>query len=421
MYRKSLASIITILIQSACLCLMAFTSLYAQNDVRTGMKINDALLIAKRSVTAASGYTDPLKPEHTLKFVGIADQQHLDTLRRYVIINVEIGVQSLWAVDGNVRLAQHYIIPKSALAKMDHTWTLEKLAVEISKNAGLAKLPLSKAAKIVADCRYFATGSNIERRVFIDSIGTTVAKKPPAPSPTPSPTPATIRIRDELTSNSDRDDFINCIVGKEDVGGLDTSVIGVPSAKVITPKSDVFPYQIAREVFEDGVNTTWSYQKLIVFVARYAEAPLSPDLTSAQLVVSALLEMIPSRETNKSASLEMRESVPKSPGMVDPCSYNSSLITFRLAEKLPGKINEDSSLDDLGVDRDRFVETLVELLTTNISADTVCGAKVRLMTKTSSRALSRFINVKPTDFSDIKPDSRISEIIDIVTAVIKRS
>jgi hypothetical protein len=142
------------------------------------MRLEDALLIVKRCIIQTTSFRDPrpksphkeLRAQDTLEYAGITDASRLDTLQRYLVRNTDLGVQSIWGVRLGETSARPYLIPNEGLSKLDKTWSLERLARELIKNAGLPYVTYERAAKVAADCRYKAfDGKPVPKTRAVDS------------------------------------------------------------------------------------------------------------------------------------------------------------------------------------------------------------------------------------------------------------
>lgn len=185
MYRISIATVLTALAFAAFPIGSAATIPY-DGAVTTGMRMENALEIAKRCVIAAAAFDGEshvdkqkqreleatargvkpienperdkkeklreVRPDDKLVFVGITDKSRLMALRRYIIRNTRIGVQSIWGSPIGDGEARPYFLGPNALLDIETGWTIEKLAEEISSAAALPYITHATAGKLVANC-----------------------------------------------------------------------------------------------------------------------------------------------------------------------------------------------------------------------------------------------------------------------------
>lgn len=127
------------------------TSASTLNDIRPGMTVEDAAIVAIRCIQAASRMkVKDVRLQDTLAFVGINDEMRLDALKRHLMRNPRIGVRS---VKGKAPLDEYqYLILSSHLASVETKWTVAKLVQTISEKAGIALLTYGRSAAIVVEC-----------------------------------------------------------------------------------------------------------------------------------------------------------------------------------------------------------------------------------------------------------------------------
>ena len=237
------------------------------HDVSPGMNIKHALMVAKRCVIEASSFNDPRKKEFhkelraqdTLEYAGITDAPRLNALRRYIVRNIDIGVQSIWGVRLNEHYARPYLLPNSALAGIQKKWTLEELAREISKQSGLPFMTHARAAKVLADCRYKVVG-NQKKPSLDDNIKGDIAPKPVS------------ELRNCLVTNDER---------------------GIPSSGVTDAEGDFYPYvatYLESKVDEILVKDTATYRELVTLFHDHARVDLSAELSALTIVGNWLVE-----------------------------------------------------------------------------------------------------------------------------------
>ena len=372
--KKILAGVLA----SLCLVLtgwFASRAMPPKNDVRPGMKIEDATRVTKNSIQAASGIEpEEIRPEDSLEFLGITDELRLDALRRYLIRNAEIGVQSVWGVHSDEIFARQFIIGKSALSKMDKSWTVEKLAATIREKAGLPRLPYSRSARVVADCR-----------LHVENLSNQL----------PTADPVTIRRVRE---------FVDCIVTDEEHG--------VPSSGISAPTGETYTYQFIepsqyKAIMEDCINRgQWRYERLIRFISDYAEVNFSPEMTASQMVVNAILEIrVGSLRTRRAAS-----------------------TSFVLSEVLPipggTRITEEKTLRELGVDPADLKVKLMDMLNPRIIDVEGCGSRhpisQALRSRTKTNVASQQVVFATGDLNAITRETKLRDVIDIVAKLISK-
>lgn len=271
--------------------------------LRTGMSLPDAMIVAINCTREASGYktiSDRRKiklyrPEDKLSDLGITSADRLNTLRRYLVRNEEIGVQSVFDLDTPTETAyqpRRYIIPRDKLVELSSGWTLLKLAQTIQKESGVPRMPFSTAAEIVSDCRQYSDNS--------DPIA------PPDPKPTSTPTSASVKNDPKLPA-ARIFDFVKCIVASEKYG--------VSTAHMETPDDEPVAYflnnqgatnqgatkkrePIAKDqvdetiiYIKDGIeNKDWNYYCLIEFIAQNAQIMMPVESVAAGIVISNILK-----------------------------------------------------------------------------------------------------------------------------------
>lgn len=313
---------------------LAGTTPAQKNDVRPGMLMSDAMTIARRCVLAASNHgeykpeegdkipaedpkpLDKLQPQDTLERAGITDNLRLDALRRYIVRNTDLGVQSIWG-KANELDVRPYIIANQSMAKVDKSWTIEKLAQEISKHAGLPKLTLDKAGAIVRGCRdKIKPGSNEKL--------------------------ATEKKINEDINPAKSQELIDCLVNKCTNGKSDWEK-GVGSAWLRNPRGKAYFYELddargqMKKIIEDG----GSYKNLIEFIADHAEVPETPYQTATQLVVNAIF-FAPVGKTTEARTTKC------SPSSFNPheCRINGN------------PLNDEATLADLNIKVSDFYQAL---------------------------------------------------------------
>ncbi len=199
------------------------------NDVRPGMPIEDATRVAIRCIQAASRMkTRDIRLQDTLSFVGINDAMRLDALRRHIIRDTNIGVQS---VDADHKgLTFDYIITNAQLADVETKWTVAKLAKTITERAGIPRMSYKRAAQVITLCRKSTADINLT---------TVVSGDMPAAS-------------------------LDCLLGEK---------TGVESAGLSDPKARYRRYKIDVVEVRSRITGGWNYQQLMTFIADHACIP----------------------------------------------------------------------------------------------------------------------------------------------------
>ena len=239
------------------------------HDVSVGMRIDDALLVAKRCVIEATAFNDPrkrqfykeLRAQDTLEYAGITNAARLNSLRRYIVRNNDIGVQSIYGVRLGEKKAYPYLIPNSALAGIKQKWTIEQLAREIIKSAGLPYMTYAKASKITANCRYLAL----------------TPKDPHTEHPLKNekdPPVLDTKINGDIR---DRDKFYECLVEKK-------GKLGIESAGIIDGEGDYYPYIADRLTDVKKHVETGTYKDLIKYLHDDARVDLATEISSEIIV-----------------------------------------------------------------------------------------------------------------------------------------
>lgn len=369
-----------------------------KNDVRPGMSIDKAVLVARNCVYAASGIEkSKILISDTLDFLGVNNELRLDALRNHIVRNTEIGVQSVWIYHDTRKLSQHFIISNSSLAKIDKSWTVEKLARTISTSAGLPNLTYEKAAKIIADSRFCAVRGNHVSPSYCEPSRKKDEKIPPIKISTV--------IRDDPDLAGGKIDRFIDILSKNDKAGI-------KSAGITDATGNSYSYLFSNsiletEILKKGINDCgWSYGQLINFIYKYAEVPLSPDLTATQLVLNAILYLLPQRNKGeKAAEIE---------------NTKNTVFTFSefLGESL--KIKESYTLEDLGISRDQMRQKLIEL-TSPVKIEICREVEFKSSLQTYSRDNKSVAvrQVEDIEFPVIEKDTNIGELIKITTKVLK--
>lgn len=268
--------------------------------LRKGMSLPDAIEVALKCVKEASGFKTKsdrrkvklYRNEDTLGSLGIASNERLSALRRYIIRNDEIGVQSKYdksTAAVQVYQPRRYIIERTALDGIKTSSTLLELANAIQSNAGLPRLPYSTASQIVADCRRYPSGGE------------------PADKPLPTPTPlpananrqaAPVLVRDLLLGTSARN-LAKCIVNSREYG--------ISTAGLKTPEDDLAYYFLefsapdskgrsadsVVSIIERNIERSWNYSDLIGFIAENAQIRLPVEIISRDIVVANILKLDP--------------------------------------------------------------------------------------------------------------------------------
>lgn len=365
------------------LCLLFSLSAKSQNDVRSGMKIEDALLVTRNCIHEATGIAiKKIRPGDKLEFLGITDELRLDALRRYIVRNTQIGVQSIWAVHKQTKLVQHYIISNTALDKTSKTSTVESLAKTISSSAGVPLLPFGKTAQIVADCRKLSIDKS-------DELSTSTI----------------INIRGEITTDANITKFAECIYTNDKKG--------IPSAKITDPTGDIYAYTIARsiingKVIEKIIKSNSTYATLITFISENAQAPLSPELSASVLVVNAIFSVRSGDNSNYIISQK-------------PNADLSSFILSDIFAKNNPKIKEDYSLNDLQIDPADLKTKLINILGEKTEYETASGkgSYGRIIASKNKQVSSKEIEtINIGDLKEIKGNTTVGKIIDIVTEIL---
>lgn len=278
-------------------------ALAVENNVSPGMRIEDAFYVAESCVIQASSFKHPretkikeLRPNDTLEFAGISDALRLNALRRYIIRNRQIGVQSIWGVRLSESIAQPYIIDRGALNDIDKSWTIGKLALAISEKAGLPFIAPKSVSKLIANCRNKLNPSPRGARAVIQP-------------------PLVTRIKDDI---ADLTGFTNCLV--EQKGGLYV----FRDAAVIDPEGNTFSYHVDDVASFDAIVRKGSFIDLIRHVSVEARVDFSSYLTATALVVNAIRDL---------------------------SSVRCDSISFRLSKPCNdgGEIRESTTLSDLGI------------------------------------------------------------------------
>ena len=201
----------------------------APNDVRSGMPVEDATRVAIRCIQAASRMrTRDIRLQDTLAFVGINDAMRLDALRRHIIRDTNIGVQS---VPTDFKgLSFKYIIANSQLADVETKWTVARLAKTIAERAGIPRMSYKRAAQAITSCRGNTTDITLTTLVSGDMSATA----------------------------------IDCLVGEN---------TGIGSAGLSDPKARYRRYKIDVRRVRNDIAGGWNYQELMTFIADNACIP----------------------------------------------------------------------------------------------------------------------------------------------------
>lgn len=372
--------------------LLFFSGAMAKNDVRPGMKIKDAMSIARDCIHESSGIdVEDIRPGDTLQFLGVTDELRLDSLRRYIVRNIQIGVQNVWAYpegqdlnsNPNRLFAQHYIISNSAFDKMAKTWTVEQLAREISKNAGLPFLPIGKASQIVADCRYIATGKKDQPR-------------------------SSVLVRDDI---ADRKKFTDCFLTNKEKG--------LSSAGITSPEGDEYAYIFAQPILDEQIvqngidNSGWTYNQLITFTANNAQVPISPKLSATLLVVNAALNLLPAQiqSTFKSRTVAGGSS-----------TFRLSDILGRIKRRTGRQIDKDYTLAELGIDPGVLNKELSRILRIRTDSNKDYTGETSNQIIQADKGNDRPLSLREFDPGALKIESdwTLEEIINEVEKVIKK-
>lgn len=243
------------------------------DDVSTGIEMEEALIVAKKCVLQASTFNDPrtlkikeLRPEDTLAFAGVSDEFRLNALRRFIVRNRQIGVQSIWG-DPFGNGIQPYIISRFALSKISKDWTVAKLALEIAKSAGLPRLPVEKVKSLITECRQ------------------TAGKK--------STVQLGANIRADLADRFGA--FKECMLPEVLVDSVRLYSL---NAGVTDPEGESYNYRVRKTNAVENVLDTGSYFELIQMLQREAEIEFSPTLTAITIVVGAFQPLHPNLREN---------------------------------------------------------------------------------------------------------------------------
>jgi hypothetical protein len=244
-----------------------------------GMGIDDALRVALDCVKEAAvlrvvGVEEPRKLyrlDDKLGFLGVNDSARLNALRRYIIRNEEIGVQSVWwkweAEEGIYRF-RRYLLSRADLSDLKSDWTLLKLAQRISDKAGIAQLPPSSAKQIIADCIAYPDDRSPDESV------------PAAYIAVDAPLGAVVK---------DPDKFAKCVVASRRYG--------IGSVKLRSPDDDsteyVFavgtPGSIARYI-ADAVKGGWNSACVTNFLIGNTQAAFPAEGLAVGAAMSAILQ-----------------------------------------------------------------------------------------------------------------------------------
>ncbi len=271
-------------------CLTSSVSGYAstKESVRTGMALSDAMKIAIDCVKEAAGFkaiSDRrrirlYRSEDKLDFLGITDMPRLSALRRYLVRNEEIGVQSIWReeVISEGRSKFHrFMISRNHLADLKTDWTLLKLAQRIADKAGTAQLPESSANKIVADCVAYP---NDEEPIDLPSSPVTVS------------VPMTTRIESMVT---DPTKFSKCVV--------QSRKFGIESVVLMRPEDEESRYFLSvryansvnsesERFIRESIAKGWTFRCLAGFLKANSQVAFAKRSTAAGVSLSALDSLI---------------------------------------------------------------------------------------------------------------------------------
>lgn len=250
------------------------------HDVSPGMSIRDALLVIKRCIVEATHFKEDrdttfkqLRAQDSLEYVGITDSTRLNALRRFIVRNSEIGVQSVWG-SRHGEPPRPYVIPNAALGDIKKSTTLSELASSITKVAGLPFLTYEKSAQIVANCRAFAIPPPLTDEKDPKKPGT--REKKDADDPVLDRAMSV-----ELTGNL-RTRFIGCLEAEDK---------GIESAGITDGEGDYYPYSVEnmRARTEGMITAGRPYRDLVTLFHDEAEVPLSANLAASVIVRNWLL------------------------------------------------------------------------------------------------------------------------------------
>lgn len=203
-----------------------------------GMTLDQALEVAINCVNKAAGFKKissrrevPLnRLDDTLEFLGITDVTRLNTLRRYLVRNEEIGVQSVpTELDSNLKVVQRkdektddvlfyrFMITSHDLLTIERSWKLSQLVELIESKAGYSVMPLDTAYKILVDCRVYGMNTVLGRK----------------PSETPT---ITVNSPIQLNLSVGVDEFSKCVA--------DNPIFGVSGVKFDSAHGDGLRYYL---------------------------------------------------------------------------------------------------------------------------------------------------------------------------------
>ncbi|MBL8180372.1 MAG: hypothetical protein JNL64_02040 [Blastocatellia bacterium] len=264
----------------------------------TGMTQEQALKIAVDCVRKAAGLTlisgtreiPHYRLEDKLEFLGITDATRLNALRRYLVRNEEIGTQSIefiQDIDPTHRRFYRYMLTSHDLLTVKKDWTLLKLAQHIADKSGIAKMPITTARAILADCKAYAL-----KKDLVDLT--------PPPTPTPSPTPLAVGIGTTLTDGVTSKEFAKCVVGDEKYGipGVTfgstkgdhlkyaLELVPPPSAP-FAEKSNSDSYSV--QVIENAVKSSWTFECLAKFISDTAQVDLPKNSLAGEIAITAII------------------------------------------------------------------------------------------------------------------------------------
>jgi hypothetical protein len=234
--------------------------------VTKGMTMEDALAVVKRCVVEATSFnayrtTDKhkqLRAEDTLENVGVSDSARLNALRRYLVRNTQLGVQSVWGRRG--LHYRPYVVSVSAMDGLKASMTLQEVAGIVLKEAGLPFLTYGKTAQIVGNCRVFAKNSNL-------------------------PTLISTKIHDDLSA-AERPIFRGCLLGSDQ---------GIESVGLVDGEGD---YRIYKSDFvKDWVdldlpNPGSTYASLVTDLYENATVRFGTASTAEIILLAGILEEI---------------------------------------------------------------------------------------------------------------------------------
>lgn len=346
-----------------------------------GMTLEQARKVVVDCVNKAAGFLAisntrkvPLnRLEDTLDELGITDTTRLNTLRRYLVRNEEIGVQSVPYIVGDkpgdkmpLRFYRFMVTSHDLLA-INRKQKLSEVIQFIADTAGYSAMPIGTAYQILADCRVYANNRSLVNESKEIKVSDT--------------------IKSQLAVSVD--EFAKCVV--------EDKTFGVPSVDFDSAHGDALPYFMRILRSDSAINGDCSGLSPTVCAVRDAvNDGLTFECVGKLMTKTSFVSLPKEALAGELAMTAIKQ------------NWISENISF----------NKSSQLKDILLNGDAGVARLIDQLKVNICPQAVELSCVQGKNKGQTNT-KRTGGTDPTDCNILRSITGASTVIDLVKEVEK--